>query len=475
MCLVLILSAGLSAQDFEMPASRETIASWLDYASYRIDNNLDFALVEFYYGLLRHDLTFEDLDSIYEATAYVWLEIFNENGVVIDTLYKKIGTRVDDPTKLSKTGFRILDALQALMKPGDYSVRLTVEDANSQVDGQPFTGKYAERQIKISVPDYSQQKLMVSDIELAYNITMLSKEDTLTGDPLDKSFRHVVPNPSGIFINTDSLMYFYAEIYNLKFGKTMNREYHVSYRIEDGLKNVIADYGSRQYFKPGSSAVVSSAIDVSDLPEGSFNFILEVKDAEDEAIARSQKPFELLYHTYELAPAVAEENFTQEDAEMMSKVIHYYANPTEKKQYESADLQGKKEVLKRFWSTRDPLPETRLNEFKEEVFRRFAYANQKYSVNLIDKSDGWKTDRGRIYMIYGEPDEIEYYPSSAELEPFERWSYYNHPRQGSIFFIFVDETGYGDYRLKHSNAKGEVTDYEWERRLEQADPFKSGF
>ena len=67
--LICALTAAASAQDFEEPASREKIASWLDYATYKIGDYEYVALVEFYYGLLRHQLTFDDLDSFYQATA----------------------------------------------------------------------------------------------------------------------------------------------------------------------------------------------------------------------------------------------------------------------------------------------------------------------------------------------------------------------------------------------------------------------
>jgi len=473
--ICLAFSANAVGQEFETPASREAIASWLDYSAYKIDNYPEFALVEFYYGLLRHQLTFEDKDSLYEATAYVWLEILNKKGVVIDTLYKKIATQVADPNSTNKSSYRILDALQVLMRPGEYSVRLTIEDANSQIDGEPFTGKYAEQQIKVTIPDYNVKKLNLSDLELAYKIEMLAQGDSLSYDPLKKSNRHVVPNPSRIFINTDSLMYFYAEIYNLKFGKEINREYYVQYKVEDYSGSLVADYGIRKYYKPGNSAIISSAIDISDLPEGRFTFILEVSDAADGSTVTTSKVFNLIYQTYELAPAVSEEDFTLNDAKLMEKIIHYYTSKTEMDQYRAADLNGKKEVLKRFWDMRDPDPNTRLNEFKVGVFRLFNIANQKYSMNMVDKSDGWKTDRGRVLMLYGEPDEIEFVHSSPRRDPYERWTYSQYPQQGHIFFIFVDETGFGNFVLKHSTAQGELTDYEWENLLKSSDPFNTGF
>jgi GWxTD domain-containing protein len=474
--LIFALSSIAAAQDFEAPAAPEKIASWLDYAAYRIDNYPDFALVEFYYGVLRHELTFEDFDSVYEASIDVWMEIFDEKGTVVDTLEKVVATRISSPMELSKHNFKIIDALQALMRPGMYSVKLRVEDVNSRQDNQPFTGKYGERQIKVEIPEFgNKQQVDLSSIELSYKIEMLPKIDTLDINPLHKSSRNVVPNPTGLFINDDSLMYFYSEIYNLKMGQDDKSGYQVHYMINDFSGNTVADYGTRTYQKPGPSAIVSSAIDISDLPEGRFTFILEVQDDADGSKIERTKDFQLIYRTSELAPAVSEEQFSENDAELMQKIVQTYGDREEKSLYKNADLNGKKEVLKRFWDKRDPTPDTRYNEFKEEAFRRFAYANQKFSVNLIDKTDGWKTDRGRVYMLYGQPDDIDYRPSSADIEPYERWVYYNYPKQGTIYFIFVDETGYGNYTLKHSTAKGEIVDYDWEDRIQKADPFNTGF
>ncbi len=78
--------------------------------------------------------------------------------------------------------------------------------------------------------------------------------------------------------------------------------------------------------------------------------------------------------------------------------------------YRDLDLEGKKAFLAQFWDRKNPKPGSPVNEFKNEIFRRFAYANQYYSTTLVSKDDGWKTDRGRIYITYGNPDNIERHP-----------------------------------------------------------------
>jgi GWxTD domain-containing protein len=102
--------------------------------------------------------------------------------------------------------------------------------------------------------------------------------------------------------------------------------------------------------------------------------------------------------------------------------------------------------IEQFWLRRDPTPGTPRNEFKEEHYRRIAYANQHYADARIS---GWKTDRGRIYIVYGPADEIETRPSGgATTYPSEQWRYSFIDGVGTNIIIeFVDPTGTGEYRM----------------------------
>ena len=92
-----------------------------------------------------------------------------------------------------------------------------------------------------------------------------------------------------------------------------------------------------------------------------------------------------------------------------------------------------------FWKKRDPTPNTQRNEQMEEYYHRVASANQHYG----SVRDGWRTDRGYIFVNYGEPDHVERQPFSFDYEPYEVWTYERMGRR----FIFVDKTGFGDYEL----------------------------
>jgi len=117
----------------------------------------------------------------------------------------------------------------------------------------------------------------------------------------------------------------------------------------------------------------------------------------------------------------------------------------------------REQFIEQFWLRRDPTPDTVENEFKEEHYRRIAYSNERFASGI----PGWKTDRGRIYIMYGPPDEIESHPSGGSYErpmeegggetstyPFEQWRYrYLDGIGNNIIIEFVDPTMSGEYRM----------------------------
>src|ERR1700675_1905830 len=115
------------------------------------------------------------------------------------------------------------------------------------------------------------------------------------------------------------------------------------------------------------------------------------------------------------------------------------------------------QFIEAFWQRRDPTPDTEENEFKEEHYRRIAYANEHYAAGI----PGWKTDRGRTYIVFGPADEIESHPSGGSYErpmeegggetstfPFETWRYrYLEGIGQEVMIEFVDSCMCGDYHM----------------------------
>ena len=142
----------------------------------------------------------------------------------------------------------------------------------------------------------------------------------------------------------------------------------------------------------------------------------------------------------------------------LEKDVAYIITDEERKAFKKLQTDDERErFIEEFWRRRDPDPDTNENEYREEYYERIAYANEHFASGI----PGWKTDRGRIWIMYGKPDETESHPAggaynresyegggSTSTYPFERWFYRYLAGVGSgIEIEFVDPTGSGEYRI----------------------------
>ena len=154
-------------------------------------------------------------------------------------------------------------------------------------------------------------------------------------------------------------------------------------------------------------------------------------------------------------------SMSEEELDDLFSKSKYLAAKIEIDKYEKlTTLEGKREFMFEFWKTRDENSATSENEFYRKYLQRLEVCNEKYS--SMGKP-GWKTDRGRIYLLYGEPTEIERYPNQLETKPYEIWNY--NEIEGGVLFIFADLTGFSDYLLINSTKRGELRDDNWQRRI----------
>ncbi|MGE0131059.1 MAG: GWxTD domain-containing protein [Blastocatellales bacterium] len=141
--------------------------------------------------------------------------------------------------------------------------------------------------------------------------------------------------------------------------------------------------------------------------------------------------------------------------------VRWIITDEERKTFDSLKTDDEREqFIEQFWLRRDPDPDTDVNEYREEYYQRIAYANEHYTSGI----PGWKTDRGRIYIMFGKADQIESHPSGGSYDrpawegggststyPFEIWWYRYIEGVGSDVEIeFVDPTGSGEYRIARS-------------------------
>jgi GWxTD domain-containing protein len=142
----------------------------------------------------------------------------------------------------------------------------------------------------------------------------------------------------------------------------------------------------------------------------------------------------------------------------LNEDVTYIISPEERTAFLQLETNEEREqFIEQFWLRRSSNPDMPDNDFKEEHYRRIAYANEHYASGI----PGWKTDRGRIYIIWGAPDEIESHPTGGTYDrpteegggstttyPWERWRYrYLEGIQENVELEFVDPSGSGEYHL----------------------------
>ena len=151
----------------------------------------------------------------------------------------------------------------------------------------------------------------------------------------------------------------------------------------------------------------------------------------------------------------------------LNQDVAYIITDQERSAFKALQTDNEREkFIEQFWLRRDPTPGTVENEFKEEHYRRIAFANEHFSAGI----PGWKTDRGRIYITYGPPDEIEDHTSGGTLQrpaaqgggavtafPFQDWRYkYIEGIGNNVIIEFVDPTRTGEYHMTMDPAEKNV-------------------
>lgn len=130
--------------------------------------------------------------------------------------------------------------------------------------------------------------------------------------------------------------------------------------------------------------------------------------------------------------------------------------------YEGLSLEGKRNYLRRFWAKRDPTPGTSANEAEVDYYRRILVANRRYREGGAAGIPGWRTDRGRVYIRYGDPDETLRRPQAGSTPPYEVWKF----TSGRVRkFVFLDQTRFGNYGLIYTDELREPSRSDWQELL----------
>jgi len=378
------------------------------------------------------------------------------NVVVVDFSWKNQNV-IKDTTEL-RTSKVVIDRLGLVFAPGDYRCQLSIRDINNSANADSAI-------CSISLPAPQTGTPYLSDIEIASSIQS-NPEAKIS--PFYKNTLLVTPNPSLIFSKENPALFFYAEAYNLPADE-LKEGYQLTYSITDLEKKPVEAVRAKAVRK---SRVVHPSVEYGMIPVGQLSsgaYLLDVKIlslAQSVIAAQSRK-----FYVYQadspvesagLAQNEAQENiiFQQMDSVQVEQEflrINYLSDKETRKVWSQvASLAAKRHFLAQFWIARDPSPGTPENELRKEFLARTEYANENFRTM---KLDGWKTDRGRVYIVYGSPSDIERYPNEPNSYPFELWHY--DALQNGTVFVFADFEGRRNYRLLHSNLLGELQNYNY--------------
>jgi GWxTD domain-containing protein len=412
------------------------------YASFRNFQDSSQSYMEIYYSFNRRELKFVSQEEGLVATVLMQLSILDKEGNEVENRMWNSLCIVSDAKEAETVDYLIIDQVGTDLRPGKYQIHLKATDVNSMAAG--------EVTVQAEVKDFSTDRLQLSDLELAFSIEADSTRGRLT-----KAGQKVRPNPLGAFTHAGGMVYFYAELYNLASHTSAKQQYELGFKVLDKTGKKAKDFGKQTKTKPGNSAVVMSGINISTLAGGEYVLEVEAKDKETGKKTSTSKDFVVIRQ-------LTEEEVVAQQIKRFKQEVVYIALPGELDMFDGLNFSGRQNFMNEFWKRRDPDPETPENEFKLEHYRRISYANGQFS-RTRESEDGWNSDMGRIYVIHGEPSEIERHVSSRGSKPWEQWNY--HELEGGAYFIFVDEDGYGVYRLVHSTYRGEIHDSQWEERI----------
>lgn len=428
-----------------------------DYAQFSYDSTSNF--VEFYYSFNQASLKAETHN-----------EQQNLEGILRIFIYEpeKQDTIVYNQWLIKHD---ILDTteLQNQVLVGTLGFVLPKGKLNCQITGIDLHNKENQRVINevIDVNPFLNHHLSVSDIQLASKMIQGSENKNSI---FYKNTYEVMPIPNLVFGKSQPALFFYTEIYNLQAEDLQSPALKMNQAIYNSKGKLIKEkvkYISRNT----SSRVEVGSFILTTYPTDTYTIAITLVDSLGKhGVSTSKKffiynPDVIVADTFETAitPVISSTfgAMSEEEIDDLFSKSKYISTPAEINKYERlSTIEGKREFMNEFWKNRDSNPSTPENEFFNSYLQRIAESNLKYS--SMGKP-GWKTDRGRIYLLFGEPTEVERYPNQLETRPYEIWHY--NEIEGGVYFVFADLTGFSDYMLVHSTKRGELRDDNWSRRI----------
>ncbi len=374
-------------------------------------NNLtrteDIFYLEFNCEIPYNQLQYETIEgrNVSRATIAFKISDLNRKVLLSDTIYRQFS--IPSFAEAIKQQMTFLVQFGIHVPAGQYHYSIDIISGDKQGS--------TERDLSVELGSFR-----TSDILLASSITSDS-----VGDYLRKGSLRVVPIPSHRFTEKHQVLYFYYEIYDI-VPDTSKLE--VMYKIENKNAKLVRKI-TRQIDKKFASQMMNFGFDIRGLAADEYRLIVEVNDSLAQIHVAKEVPFQIT--------RVVPKEITFEGMPYYEE-IEYFVEQNEYRYFSGLPKEGRAAYLKRFWE----------NHNYYELAERFSYADEHFKQG--DKP-GFRTERGRIYVRYGAPDnvgrsDIEYY----ESRPYELWEYYDGTQ-----FLFLDVRRTNEYTLVWTNAIGE--------------------
>ncbi|PYO38277.1 MAG: hypothetical protein DMD29_13795 [Gemmatimonadetes bacterium] len=337
-------------------------------------------------------------------------------------------------------------------RPGRYTVDVSVTDSAS--------GRVSHQQLHV---DAFGQAPRASDLLLGTGIRALSDsgDTTLRTDEVRKGAVVVETSGEPVLTPLAAKLGYYLELYSPQ-ADTMT----VTVRVMDTAGAAVVTAARVAVLVGTGGGTTEGTLDLSGLPPGRYG--LEVAAAGRADTVSRRAPFGVTgFQTLATAAAVAQptdlfDRMGEPQLDELYGPLIYLMNAGEQGVYSSLSVEGKRSWLRQFWTKRDPSPGTPENEARERFYSAIRDANRRFGEGGASRVPGWRTDRGRIYVKYGAPDEVLERRSGGSTYPYEVWKY---TRVRALKYVFMDLTRFGNYTLIYTDDRREPSRPNWQELL----------
>jgi len=350
-------------------------------------------------------------------------------------------------------GSSAVESYEFRAAPGRYQV---------VVRAMPEAGDAIERALEVSA--YASRP-SISDMLLASAVRLVgSDSEGVAAGEIRRGNLVLRTAPVPRFSAGGATLAYYAEVY-LWPGAVRDGELRVGILASQGRSVVQA--APRVAHLSAAGGVIRGSLDLTGLPEGEYQ--LQVRLALGDSTVVAAAPFSVQWPRADTASVAAtaepsRDPFAEASEATLDSLyapLAGFVDPGQRDVYGQLAVDGKRRFLREFWAKRDSTHGAGTNAAMVGFYRAVAYANRTFREHGAGQIPGWLTDRGRIFLRNGRWDEILQRPE-ASPSPYEVWKY---TRGRFRWYVFLDESGLGNYRLIGSNDRQEPGLQNWQSLL----------